>query len=102
MFLGHVVNVEGSYLDPKKITIVENFPVPRTITSVKAFLGLIGYYCKFTWIHKNCKTSLWFDQEGMQICMDTHLLRGVCNFEEMFDNISNFNQLDQISHSHLF
>jgi hypothetical protein len=55
MFLGHVVNVEGSYLDPKKIAIVENFPVPRTITSVKIFLGLIGYYCKFTWIHKIAK-----------------------------------------------
>jgi hypothetical protein len=46
-FLGHVVNVEGSYLDLKKIHDVENFLIPRTITNVRAFLGLIGYYYKF-------------------------------------------------------
>jgi len=26
---------------------VENFPIPKTITNVRAFLGLIGYYHKF-------------------------------------------------------
>jgi hypothetical protein len=41
-FLGHVVNIEGFYLNPKKITIVENFPIPRTITNVTASLGLIS------------------------------------------------------------
>jgi hypothetical protein len=41
------VNVEGSYLNPKKITIVENFLTPKTITNDRAFLGLIGYYRKF-------------------------------------------------------
>jgi len=46
-FLGHVVSVEGSYPDPKKIVNVQNFPIPKTITNVRAFLGLIGYYCKF-------------------------------------------------------
>jgi hypothetical protein len=45
-FLGHMVNVEGFHLDPKKI-VMEIFPVPKAITNVRAFLGLIGYYCKF-------------------------------------------------------
>jgi hypothetical protein len=46
-FLGHVVNVEGFHLDPKKIVVVKTFPIPKTITNVRAFLGLIGYYHKF-------------------------------------------------------
>jgi hypothetical protein len=45
--VGHVVNIEGSYLDPKKIIVVENFPVPGIITNVRAFLGLSSYYHKF-------------------------------------------------------
>jgi len=46
-FLRHVINVEGSYLDPKKIVNVESFLIPKTMTNVKAFLRLINYYCKF-------------------------------------------------------
>jgi hypothetical protein len=46
IFIGHVVNIEGFDLDPKKI-IVKTFPTPKTITNVKTFLGLIGYYRKF-------------------------------------------------------
>jgi hypothetical protein len=42
-----VVSVEGFHLDPKKIVVVGNFPIPKTVTNVRAFLGLIGYYRKF-------------------------------------------------------
>jgi len=40
-FLGHVMNVERSYLDPKKITDVESFLVPTIITNVRFVLGFI-------------------------------------------------------------
>ncbi len=43
-FLGHVVSVEGSHLDPKKFATMENFPIPKLVTNVRAFLGPIGYY----------------------------------------------------------
>jgi hypothetical protein len=33
-FLGHTMNVERSYLDPKKIADVESFPIPTTTTNV--------------------------------------------------------------------
>jgi hypothetical protein len=46
-FLGHVVSIEGSYLNPKKIIVVENFPILRTITNVRDFLGFTGYQHKF-------------------------------------------------------
>ncbi len=49
VFLGHVVTRQGSYLDPKKVQVIKDFPIPRTITNVRAFLGLIGYYKNFLW-----------------------------------------------------
>lgn len=46
-FLGHVVNERGAKPDPRKIDAVVRFPEPRTVTDVKPFLGLTGYYRKY-------------------------------------------------------
>jgi hypothetical protein len=46
-FLGHVVSKEGTRPDPAKIEAVMHFPTPKTVTSVRSFLGLIGYYRKY-------------------------------------------------------
>jgi hypothetical protein len=43
-FLGHVVSSEGTRPDPSKIDAIVHFPVPKTITDVRSFLGLTGYY----------------------------------------------------------
>ncbi len=47
VFIGHVVTRQGSYLDPKKIQVVKDFPVPKSMTNVWAFIGLTGYYKNF-------------------------------------------------------
>jgi hypothetical protein len=44
IFLGHVVNHDGTQQDPRKIKVVIDFPIPMSIINVKAFLWLIGYY----------------------------------------------------------
>jgi hypothetical protein len=41
------VDCAKSQPDPKKITVVQNFPTSITATNVKAFLGLIRYYRRF-------------------------------------------------------
>ncbi len=46
-FLGHVVSENGTRLDPGKIEAVLHFPQPRTVTNVRSFLGLTGYYRKY-------------------------------------------------------
>ena len=46
-FLGHVVNEQGIQPDPSKITKVANYPVPRNLTELRAFLGLASYYRRF-------------------------------------------------------
>ena len=33
--------------DPKKMSAVKNFPIPKNIKNIKQFLGLAGYYRRF-------------------------------------------------------
>jgi hypothetical protein len=47
VFLGHVVNKEGTKPDPGKIDAVLRFPKPKAVTNVRSFLGLTGYYRKY-------------------------------------------------------
>ena len=46
-FLGHLVGRDGIKVDPKKIKAVMDYPRPRTVTEVRAFLGLCNYFRKF-------------------------------------------------------
>ncbi len=43
-FLGHVVSEEGTKLDPGKVDAVMHFPIPKTVTNIRSFLGLTRYY----------------------------------------------------------
>jgi hypothetical protein len=45
--LGHVVNVEASHPNPKKIVVVKIFPILKFVTNVRAFLRLTNSYRKF-------------------------------------------------------
>ena len=42
---GHVIG--GGVVRPK-LSAVQSFPIPKTKTDVRAFLGLTGYYRRFT------------------------------------------------------
>ena len=46
-YLGHVIFKEGIRPDPEKICAIKEYPVPRTVKEVCAFLGLANYYRKF-------------------------------------------------------
>ena len=47
IFLGHVISAEGVYIDSNKITTIVNQEPPKTVTKVRSFLGLVGYYRRF-------------------------------------------------------
>lgn len=46
-FLGHIVSRDGVSMDPAKISSVVDWPQPETVTDVRSFLGLTGYYRRF-------------------------------------------------------
>ena len=46
-YLGHIVSSEGLSPDPAKVAAVADWKVPTSVTEVRSFLGLAGYYRRF-------------------------------------------------------
>ncbi|XP_052724082.1 uncharacterized mitochondrial protein AtMg00860-like [Vigna angularis] len=46
-FLGHVVSAGGILVDPAKVRAVLEWESPSSVTEVRSFVGLAGYYRRF-------------------------------------------------------
>ncbi|WVZ51807.1 hypothetical protein U9M48_002917 [Paspalum notatum var. saurae] len=46
-FLGHILSKKGVAVDPSKVEDVLNWKQPETVTKIRSFLGLAGYYRRF-------------------------------------------------------
>ncbi|MCG7875356.1 MAG: RNase H-like domain-containing protein, partial [Candidatus Thiodiazotropha endolucinida] len=46
-YLGHVVSEAGIRTDPDKTKAIKNWPIPRNVKEVRAYLGFTGYYRRF-------------------------------------------------------
>jgi hypothetical protein len=46
-FLGHIISEGGISIDPSKIEDVLNWNTPTSVSDIRSFLGLAGYYRRF-------------------------------------------------------
>jgi hypothetical protein len=46
-FLRHIISKGGISVDPTKVTEMVGWKIPSSVTEVRSFLGLAGYYRRF-------------------------------------------------------
>ena len=46
-FLSHIVSREGTSVDPSKIQVVKDWTILKSVTEIKSFIGLVGYYRRY-------------------------------------------------------
>lgn len=44
--MGHIISEAGVAMDPAKVQVVKDWPMPPTVHALRGFLGLAGYYRK--------------------------------------------------------
>jgi len=55
-YLGHIISENGVSVDPSKVQVVQDWPLPKTLTDLRGFLGLTNYFRRF--IHKYSEIAL--------------------------------------------
>ena len=80
-FLGHVVGENGISMEMDKVKAIKEWPAPTSVTGVRSFLGLAGYYRRFV---------KGFSQIAMPL---TDLLRSDIKFQWTESQQSSFHQL---------
>jgi len=46
-YLGHIIGDGGIRTDPEKVAAITDFPLPKSLKSLRSFMGLCGWYRKF-------------------------------------------------------
>ena len=58
-YLGHILSADGISPSPDKIKAVQDYPTPKTVKDLRAFLGLSGYYRKFVQSYASISAPLY-------------------------------------------
>ena len=82
-YLGHVCSEAGMSPDKEKIAVIKDWPIPKTVTEIRQFLGLASYYRRYIqqfadiatplhYLTEKTATFLWTEecQKGFQRLKD--------------------------------
>lgn len=47
VYLGHIIGGGELKIDPSKVSVIVNWPIPKSVTKVRSFLGATHYWRKF-------------------------------------------------------
>jgi hypothetical protein len=75
----YVVNPQGIKVDSSKVAVIQEWPTPTTVTQIRSFLGLVGFYCRFVrdfssiaaHLHELTKKDVpfaWSDSQEVAFC----------------------------------
>ena len=46
-YLVHIISKEGIRMDPEKLKVIDEWPVPKNLHEVRSFIGMCSYYRRF-------------------------------------------------------
>jgi hypothetical protein len=70
-FLGYEVSERGVEPDAEKVKVILDWPVPRDLTELRSWLGLIGYYRKWiTGFSAKAKSLFDLARKGVKFCWE--------------------------------
>ena len=89
-FPGYVVSCEGISTDPKKLAAVAEFPRPNDLHTLRGFLGLTSYYCRFVPSFSTVTQPLYkLNKKGCTFCVVKRVRRSISEIEATTDESSN-------------
>jgi hypothetical protein len=46
-YIGYIISLEGVSTNPAKVEAIKSWAIPKSVTQLRSFLGLTGYYRRF-------------------------------------------------------
>ncbi|KAL0451596.1 UNVERIFIED_CONTAM: putative mitochondrial protein [Sesamum latifolium] len=56
--MGHIISAARVHANPSKLRAIADWPTPRSITILRGFLGLTGFYRRFIHYYTSIATPL--------------------------------------------
>nr|CAH7729530.1 unnamed protein product [Callosobruchus chinensis] len=88
-FLGHIISKDGILMNPKRTSAILNFPTPRNVRELRAFLGLVNYESRFVDNYSELTVPLlYLLRKNQRWAWGEHEERAFTHVKEAYTNVS--------------